>query len=88
MDTLLQAIRNPAEINNQVWLLLIIILLVIVGGLWFAHRLYRIIVTERKSTYVPNIGRKRMESEASRRPGRVGPGRKSDAADTKHDNVE
>ncbi|HHX82174.1 MAG TPA: hypothetical protein GX696_04230 [Pseudomonadaceae bacterium] len=88
MDTLLQAIRNPAEINNQVWLMLFIILLVVIGGLWFAHRLYRIIVTESKSRYVPNIGRKRLENEAGRRGKRVPPARNSDAADTEHDKVE
>lgn len=71
MNALLEALMNPGSMSSSQWLLVALMLFVAAGGAYFVYRLYRIIMTERKSTYVPNIGRKRLEAEArdQRRPG-------------------
>ena len=62
MDVLLQALVNPGEMSGQQWLMIAIILFVIVGVAYMAWRLYKLILAEQKSTYVPNIGRKRLNT--------------------------
>jgi len=63
VDALLEALKNPGSMTGPQWLLLGIILVFVAGmgfGVW---RLYRSIEAERRAKYVPNIGRKRLESE-------------------------
>lgn len=70
METLLNALRDPASMTGQQWLLVAIMAFVIVGCVYFVFRLYRVIQNERKSSYVPNIGRARLKSGAN---GKAGP---------------
>ncbi len=63
MDALLEALKNPGSMTSAQWLLLGIILFFVVGIGFVAFRLYRSIEAERRSRYVPNIGRKRLEAE-------------------------
>lgn len=69
METLLQALANPGDMSGQQWLLVLIMLLVLVGCLWFAWYLYRTIEAERRNRYVPNIGRKRLQEKGGSAPG-------------------
>ena len=62
METLLNALQDPAGMSGQQWLLVVIMVSIIVGSAYFVFRLYRIILRECKSTYVPNIGRARLRS--------------------------
>lgn len=64
MEVLLQALKNPGAMTSTQLLLVAIMVFVLIGSLYFVYRLYRIIETERKSTYVPNIGRNRLKAEA------------------------
>lgn len=59
METLLATLANPSEMGKTQVLLLAIILFVLIGSFYFVWRIYRIIITARKNTYVPNIGLKR-----------------------------
>jgi hypothetical protein len=54
---------NPGTMTRSQWLLLAIMLFILAGSLYFVWKLYRIIVASRKSTYVPNIGLKRMGAD-------------------------
>lgn len=63
MEALLQALKNPGAMSNSQWLLLAIMVFVLLGSAYLVFRIYRIIVADRKSTYVPNIGRKRLNQE-------------------------
>ena len=63
MDALLEALKNPGSMTSTQWLLLGIILFFVVGIGFVTFRLYRSIEAERRSRYVPNIGRKRLEAE-------------------------
>jgi len=74
METLLQALANPGEMSRPQWLLLILILLVVAGCLWFGWYLYRTIEAERRNRYVPNIGRKRLDEQGKPRAGEAGKG--------------
>lgn len=67
MDVLLEALKNPGNMSNQQWLLVAIILFVLAGSAFFVYRVIRIIATERKSSYVPNIGRKRLDADKTGR---------------------
>ena len=60
MDVLLGALANPADMSQSQLLLLAILVFVLAGAVYLAWRLFRMIVTSQKSTYVPNIGRKRL----------------------------
>ena len=68
MDVLLEALRNPGDMDRAQWLMVVIMLFVVVGLLYFVWRLYRIVLNSSKQTYKPNIGLKR-----------VGPGARSAA---------
>lgn len=78
MDVILQALSSPDEMSRLQWLLVAIMAFVVVGSAYFVWKLIAIVKTSRKSTYVPNIGRKRLEKEAAearergRRPGSGG----------------
>jgi hypothetical protein len=63
MAALLEALKNPGSMSGGQWLMLVIIVLVLLGSVFFLFRLYRVIENERRSKYVPNIGRKRIEAE-------------------------
>lgn len=65
METIQGAMNNPAEMSSQQWLFITVILsvIIIIGISYFVVRLYRIIAHERKSSYVPNIGRKRLNKQ-------------------------
>lgn len=63
MDALLEALKSPATMTGAQWLMLGIIVAVLLGSAWLVFRLYRTIEAERRSRYVPNIGRKRLEAE-------------------------
>ncbi len=67
MDALLEALKNPGSMTSTQWLLLGIILFFVVGIGFVTFRLYRSIEAERRSRYVPNIGRKRLEAERQRK---------------------
>ncbi len=62
MDVLLQALSSPADMTSQQWLLVAILVFVVIGVAYMAWRLYKLVMAEQKSTYVPNIGRKRLAS--------------------------
>lgn len=63
MAALLEALKNPGAMSGSQWLMLGIIVFVLLGSVFFLYRLYRLIENERRSKYVPNIGRKRLEAE-------------------------
>jgi hypothetical protein len=67
VDALLEALKNPGSMTSTQWLLLGIILFFVVGIGFVTFRLYRSIEAERRSRYVPNIGRKRLEAERQRK---------------------
>jgi hypothetical protein len=69
MALILEALMNPGEMTRQQLLLVAIMLFVAIGALYFVWKLYKIIVTSQKSTYVPNIGLNRTET--GRSPGAV-----------------
>jgi len=85
---LLSALKNPAAMSSQQWLLVLAILILLLGGVWLAWRLYRIIEDGKKSTYVPNIGRKRLEEEAQRKRDVVSRGSSAASGGTKNKEVE
>jgi len=64
VDVFLQALMNPGGMTRAQWLLVAIMLFIIAGSLYFVWKLYRIALASRKSTYVPNIGLKRMREQA------------------------
>ena len=64
MDVFLQALMSPDEMTRPQWLLVAIMLFIIAGSLYFAWKLYRIAMASKKSTYVPNIGLKRLREQA------------------------
>jgi hypothetical protein len=76
---LLSALKNPAAMSSQQWLLVFGMLILLLGGVWLAWRLYCIIVIDSKSSYVPNIGRKRLEEEAQRKRAIVSKGSSADS---------
>ena len=82
MDVFLEAIRDPGNMTRQQWLLVVIMLFVIAGGIYFVWRLYRIIEADRKSTYVPNIGRRRLNNAGA--DDETDSGRAADDAEKPH----
>lgn len=66
METLLEALMNPADMTRPQVLLLVILLFVVIASLYFVWRLYRIVMTSRKTPYVPNIGLKRTGASGLR----------------------
>jgi hypothetical protein len=66
MEALLQALASPTAMSSQQWLLVAILVFVVIGAAYMVWRLYKLVMTEQKSTYVPNIGRKRLASMQGR----------------------
>lgn len=64
MDAIMQALSTPGDMTRIQWLLVAIMAFVVVGSVFFVWKLYAIIVSSRKETYVPNIGLKRMKKAA------------------------
>ena len=70
MEVLLEALANPADMSQSQLLLLAILVFVLAGAVYLVWRLFRMIVMSQKSTYVPNIGRKRLAmSQYEKKPG-------------------
>ena len=68
MDVFLEALSNPADMSRQQWILVAIVIFVLVGAAYMLWRLYKLIVNSQKSTYVPNIGRKRLAMAREGKP--------------------
>jgi cytochrome c-type biogenesis protein CcmH/NrfG len=66
MEALLQALASPGAMSGQQWLLVAILVFVVIGAAYLVWRLYKLVMTEQKSTYVPNIGRKRLATQRER----------------------
>lgn len=86
MNALLEALQSPDTMTGAQWLMVGIIVFVLLGSIFFVYRLYRLIENERRSKYVPNIGRKRLEAErrargAEEARGRAGPGEGAEDVD-------
>ena len=84
MNALLEALKSPGTMTGAQWLMVGIIVFVLLGSIFFVYRLYRLIENERRSKYVPNIGRKRLEAERRARGAQEARGREglgSDAGD-------
>lgn len=64
MDAIIQALSAPGDMSRMQWLLVAIMAFVVVGSVFFVWRLYAIVISSRKKTYVPNIGLKRMRKAA------------------------
>lgn len=67
MDVLLEALKNPGDMDRAQWLMVAIMLFIVVGALYFVVRLYRIVLHSSKQTYKPNIGLKRVGPGANQR---------------------
>lgn len=77
VNTLLEALMNPATMTRPQLLMLVIMLFVVIASLYFVWRLYRIVTTSRKTPYVPNIGSRRAGTTGVRPGARDGADRET-----------
>jgi|GEM_PF-848850 len=69
MNALLEALANPSSMTGQQWMTLGIMLLILVGLIYFVWRFFKIAFNgQRKQPYVPNIGNRRSRLDPQGRP--------------------
>lgn len=70
MEALINALSNPGEMTDQQWTMILIMVVVVLGSLYFVRRFYKMAFKSRKQPYVPNIGSRRLRGGAPQTPRR------------------